>query len=603
MDEFARQIDDLFNEGAPPTDGTGALEALVPLVPASWCVCACESDGTLRAVHPPLDSEVAASARAIAREAVTRLAASQDSSVSWDAGAAQATAVAVPSIGVSPAFVLALAMPGASAPSAELVAGLRVAAALAWQMLRSDEQLREQHARNGQLMNERETLRRDHAETVATVLKEREFRMQEQRRHIDELESEVQRRSAALQQALARAEAANRAKSEFLANMSHEIRTPMTAILGYAENLQDEALSIPERFDAVQTIRRNGEHLLAIINDILDISKIEAGRLETERVHCSPLEVLGDVHRLLRRRAEERGLSLTIRSAGPLPAAIRSDPLRLRQILINLVGNSIKFTERGGVTVEAELRPRADAGPLLELRVRDTGIGIKADQMERLFQAFGQADSSMTRRFGGTGLGLTISKRLSQMLGGDLTCTSVYGEGSVFAVTVDPGPLEGVEMLSNPDPIGGATTPVAPVAPPAAPALESATPLRVLVAEDGPDNQRLIAFVLKKAGMTVQIVENGRLAVDELVRANETGTPYDVVLMDMQMPVLDGYQATLELRQRGFRLPVIALTAHGMAGDRERCIDAGCDDYATKPIDRVRLISLIRERLAAARGV
>ena len=396
------------------------------------------------------------------------------------------------------------------------------------------------------------------------------------------------------------AQAANLAKSEFLANMSHEIRTPMTAILGYADMLCDQVSEL-ESLEAIRTIRRNGEHLLDIINDILDLSKIEADRLEVEQIECSPFDLLSDVRSLMQVRADDGHLELTVRNEGPLPETIVTDPRRLRQVLINLVGNAIKFTLEGRVEVVARLIAR-DGESLLAFDVVDSGIGMDRDQMERLFQPFTQADSSMSRRFGGTGLGLTISKRLVEMLGGEIHVESQPGRGSRFTFTVRTGPLEGVAMLSDevaPTEIrhealagqsssaGGQTATRG-----GAPAATDLTGVRVLLAEDGPDNQRLISFLLTKAGAEVVVVDNGKKAVEEILAKRQ---PLDVVLMDMQMPVLDGYGATQQLRRLGYRGPVVALTAHAMSGDRAKCQAAGCDEYLTKPIDRRQLLATVAQ--------
>ncbi len=393
-----------------------------------------------------------------------------------------------------------------------------------------------------------------------------------------------------------RAEAANRSKSAFLANMSHEIRTPMTAILGFADALLDEPgqeAAPPERREAVETIRRNGEHLLGVINDILDLSKIEAGKMDVESTVCSPAALLAEVAGLMRLRAEEKCLPLHVEYAGPVPETIRTDPLRLRQILINLVGNAIKFTKTGCIRIVVSLLQEADAPARLRFDVIDTGIGLAARHITQLFQPFTQADSSMTRKFGGTGLGLTISKRFAQMLGGDIFVESVPGQGSTFRLTIETGPLDDVPRVASEN--NGDLPAPRMAGDCAATGCGADVPAgcRLLLAEDGPDNQRLIAWILKKAGAEVTVAENGRIAVDEALAAQDRDRPFDVILMDMQMPVMDGYLATRELRSRGYAGPIIALTAHAMPEDRKKCLDAGCTDYATKPIDRRRLLELV----------
>ena len=407
--------------------------------------------------------------------------------------------------------------------------------------------------------------------------------------------TERNRSEAELALARDEAQAANQAKSEFLANMSHEIRTPMTAILGFADILMEGEMA-PEQLDAATTIKHNGEYLLRLINDILDLSKIEAGKMKVEHILCSPQQILTDVMSLMRVRADAKNLALTVEYDGLMPKMIRSDPLRLRQILINLISNAIKFTEVGKVQVVTHLLDAESEEPRLQIEVTDSGIGISKEHMSRLFQPFSQGDSSSTRKHGGTGLGLAISKRLAQRLGGDIRAKSNVGEGCTFTVTVTTGPLERTEMVAPTMDTLPAASPRA--VPQAAPTI---CDCRVLLAEDGPDNQRLIAFLLKKGGAEVVVVDNGRSACDLALSAQNEGCPFDVILMDMQMPIMDGYDATSKLRKKGYTGPIIALTAHAMSTDRDKCLQTGCDDYMTKPIDRERLTTLIGHY--AARGI
>ncbi len=428
-----------------------------------------------------------------------------------------------------------------------------------------------------------------------TDVTDRKRSEEELRRTRDELQQHVVALEAAntrLEESNEMVEASTRAKSEFLANMSHEIRTPMTAILGYTEMLvREEGLdhAPPSRVEALQTIERNGRYLLNLINDILDLSKIEAGKLEIERTGCSPVEVLDDVTRLMQLRAQEKNLPLEIGSIGGIPERIVSDPARLRQILINLVGNAIKFTERGKVRVTAKLCQNSEDSPQLRFDVSDTGIGMSERQLEKLFEPFTQADSSTTRVFGGTGLGLAISQRLAEMLGGTIFVTSELGRGSTFSVTIETGPLDNVALAENPHVGKSVSRSNAMTQLPEFATLNC----RILLAEDGPDNQRLFSFLLRKAGAEVIVAENGRIAVDQIVAACDQCTPFDIVLMDMQMPVLDGYSATRELREAGYEVPIVALTGHAMGGDAEKCLAVGCDGYATKPIDRDTLLHTI----------
>jgi PAS domain S-box-containing protein len=388
------------------------------------------------------------------------------------------------------------------------------------------------------------------------------------------------------------AENANLAKSEFLANMSHEIRTPMTAILGYADILAKTFESHSEANDAVNTIRHNGRHLLTIVNDILDMSKIEARQMTTERMTTSPAALLNEVISLMHERATAKNVPLVLQCEGPLPETIESDPTRLRQILLNLLGNAIKFTSSGNVTILVSLT-NTEASPALRIQVRDTGIGMTPDQCVKLlqFEAFSQADTSTTREFGGTGLGLRISDALAKLLGGKIEVQSTLGVGSTIGVTVDIGDISTVPMLDS--------YPLEKVGNLPASSTDGTdqdnAPLRgmwILLVEDGLDNQRLLSFLLRKAGADVEIAENGEVAV---ARLESSEREFDVILMDMQMPILDGYAATRLLRDRGYELPIIALTAHAMSEDRAKCLDAGCDDFLTKPIDRDLLIDTCRK--------
>jgi PAS domain S-box-containing protein len=452
-----------------------------------------------------------------------------------------------------------------------------------------------------------------------------------QARRVVEIATDITDRRCAedkLRRAQKAAEAATQAKTEFLANMSHEIRTPMTAILGYADLMLEENVGRAAQ-KHIEVIKRNGKHLLGVVNDILDLSKIEAGKMQIEPTRCSPVQLVAEVASLMRPQAAAKQLKLETELAQPLPETLLTDPLRMRQVLVNLVGNAIKFTDQGEVRLAVRLiqgkgtvpdqplvgarsdenrdSPPVDEnregdspifvgrksgqspGPRLCFDVTDTGIGMSEAQIGELFQPFTQVDNSSTRKFGGTGLGLCISKRLTEALGGDIEVHSAPGKGSTFSVMIDPGPLDGIRMVRQGE--GPTNRPSPIVAPVAANKIELHG--RVLLAEDGLDNQRLISFFLKKAGADVTSVENGQLAVEAALAASEAGRPFDVILMDMQMPVMDGYEATRQLRERGCTGPIVALTAHSMVADRQKCLDAGCDHYATKPIDRQKLLAAV----------
>jgi PAS domain S-box-containing protein len=379
------------------------------------------------------------------------------------------------------------------------------------------------------------------------------------------------------------AEAANRAKSQFLATMSHEIRTPMTAILGYAELLMDPTIGESARNNYAATICRSGEHLLSLINDILDLSKIEAGKVTLEYGHCRLVAMLAEVASLLRPRAVVRGISFSVEYPGPLPETIHTDAARLRQTVVNLAGNAVKFTEKGSVRIVASFLPDWAGGPAVRIDVIDTGIGISKETLPLLFRPFSQGDASVTRRFGGTGLGLAISHHLAQLLGGELTVQSELGQGSAFTLTIPTGSLDGVAMIQNP-----AEATLEDFAKNWTSEMDDLRGADILLAEDGLDNRELIEAVLRRAGAKVETAENGRIALEKASRHS-----FDLILMDMNMPEMDGYQATSLLRDRGYRGPIVALTANAMIGDNERCRTAGCNLYLTKPIDRPLLIQTI----------
>ncbi|BFM16386.1 ATP-binding protein [Maricurvus nonylphenolicus] len=370
------------------------------------------------------------------------------------------------------------------------------------------------------------------------------------------------------------AEAANRAKSDFLANMSHEIRTPMNAILGFTEVLKrGYSKDLESNQKHLNTIASNGEHLLGLINDILDLSKVEAGQLEVETIDCRLHHIIHEVIQIMRVRAEEKGLSLQFTPLTPLPEIIQSDPARLRQILTNLIGNAIKFTRQGGIEVSTRLHQKSN-DYTITLSVADTGIGMSQQQCDQIFQPFVQADSSITRRFGGTGLGLTISKRFAEALGGDIYVKSAEGKGSKFIVDLPIAPVSSEALIPIPQ-LQEAETPT------------TETHQRwqfeacdILVVDDGAENRNLLEILLTDAGLKVATADNGQTACQMAEQ-----TPYDLILMDVEMPIMDGYSAVAHMRKKGQTQPIIALTAHAMKGAEEKCLAAGFSGYMTKPIN------------------
>jgi PAS domain S-box-containing protein len=388
--------------------------------------------------------------------------------------------------------------------------------------------------------------------------------------------------------------AASASKSAFVANMSHEIRTPMTAILGYAE-LLGELVTSDNAKQYLDTIRRNGDYLLEIINDILDLSKIEAGKLDIEHDRFQPTRVLEDVLSIMEVRAREGGLALELELDGNIPTVIQSDAKRLKQILINLVGNAIKFTRKGKVTIRvyySEPVPDVETTGFLHFDVIDTGIGMSVEQQERLFKPFSQGDPAVNRHFGGTGLGLAISLRLAKMLGGEITVHSTEGVGSTFAAKIATGDLSDIELPNHQEPVPPTySQSETNNSPEKTPELDC----RVLVIDDRRDIRLLSKTLLMKAGATIDECEDGQLAVEHMTECIGKPNCPDLILLDMQMPKLDGYSTARALRKLGYSGPIVALTADAMQGDMNECLQAGCDDYLSKPIDAAKLLRLVCE--------
>ncbi len=380
-----------------------------------------------------------------------------------------------------------------------------------------------------------------------------------------------------LKKAKEEAERANQLKSAFLANMSHEIRTPLGAMIGFADILRDADVSGPERSEYLDVIMRNGEQLAVLINDILDLSKVEAGHLTLEYGPCRIREVLAEVAALFKLKAHQKGLQIIFEVDPSAPDEIRSDRLRMKQILVNIIGNAIKFTSSGRVHIKAQAWISADGRQGLAFEIEDTGIGISPSQLESVFDVFVQADGSVTRRFGGTGLGLSLSRKLARALGGDVTVQkSVEGQGTVFLVKLSSPALDLAQETRPATARSSSSRGLALAG------------LYILVVDDAPDNQQLIRHNLIKRGATVDSAENGLLGLQRALAA-----PYDIILMDIQMEIMDGYTATRKLREAGFAKPIIALTAHAMREVRKRCLDVGCNDHLAKPIDFTDLTTVI----------
>ena len=420
---------------------------------------------------------------------------------------------------------------------------------------------------------------------MLTTIEKRDIELSHHRENLTEL---VRERTAELERKTKEALAASVAKSDFLANMSHEIRTPLNAIMGYADLLRRGWNESPEeRDEMLATVHSSGRHLMTVINDILDLSKIESGRVDLEVQSESPHNILSDVVSLMRVQFREKNLTLDYNWEGLVPQTIQTDGQRLRQILINLLGNAKKFTLTGGVRIIARVVSNSES-PQLVINVIDSGVGIPLDKQNQIFEPFMQADTSVTRRFGGTGLGLSISRRLARLMGGDLCVESSPGAGSDFRLSVATGPLSNVKfapMNAVGDVITSHSSRIS-----ASNDVPHLAGLRVLLVDDGDTNRKLISLILKRAGTELTEAADGKQACEIAL----DGSRFDVILLDMQMPIMDGYTAAETMRAAGLDTPIIALTAHAMKDDRDKCMNAGCSDYLTKPVSAEELLDRMK---------
>ena len=421
--------------------------------------------------------------------------------------------------------------------------------------------------------------------------KQAKLKHRELERIVNQRTRQIEEANRDLTMALEEAEKADRAKSEFLANMSHEIRTPMNSVIGFSEVLAQEDLT-EEQQKYVNLIWRSGKNLMRIINDILDFSKIEAGKLEMDMVDCAISQILADVDEMLRPMAQDKGLDFKILQSGQLPVKICTDPERLHQCLINLVSNAIKFTDEGHVYIKVTMKQRGEDKMYIHFGVEDSGIGIKAQDREKIFESFTQADGSTRRKYGGTGLGLAITGCLARLLGGELTLNSEEGKGSTFSLML-PADLDPTKAMSSE--IEHDTRRIKRCDEKDGQGKQNKFSGQVLVAEDVETNQILAKALLSRMGLDVTIAADGHETM-QMVLERE----FDLIFMDIQMPGMDGFEATRKLRKMGVKTPIVALTAYAMKGDDKRCIEAGCNGYLSKPLDRLRLLEKVRRYLSKA---
>ncbi len=410
-------------------------------------------------------------------------------------------------------------------------------------------------------------------------------------RKLEALGEHLQKERAEYERRVAELEANLGEETGFLARISHEIRTPLTSILGYSDLLMTEEMDDESRQHGLATIHRNGEFALALLNDILDFAKIESDALKLEQIPFDPRQLAEDVVDTLQPEASRQNVRVQARVSSDVPDSVVGDPTRVRQVLLNILGNAVKFAPGGEVRSEFRFLEAGSQGGLLVIEVRDTGIGMSEEQLSLLFRPFQQADASTTRRFGGTGLGLAITKRLVEAMEGDLHVKSSVGKGSVFTVRIAVG---------KPDEHKEGTTTSQILLRDLAPTVAESQP-KVLLAEDSRDGRKLMSLILQKSGAEVECAEDGKMAVEAAARSEEDGAPFDLILMDMEMPVMSGYEAARLLREKGWSGPIIAITGHTGAEEKQRCIEAGCTDALSKPVDRAQLTNLLKRYTVASR--
>ena len=423
----------------------------------------------------------------------------------------------------------------------------------------------------------------------AIARKKSEANLRETKQELEQINVRLIKATDTANKMAAEADKANIAKSQFLANMSHEIRTPMNAIIGFGEVLTEEQMT-DEQKGYVKLILEGAKHLLQMINDILDFSKIETGRIEAETVECNIPELLANVESLMLPSAKQKNLEFMVISMPDVPHAMVTDTIRLRQCLVNLVNNAIKFTESGSIKLSVQSVVK-EQRPFIEFQVTDTGIGISPDKLETIFDAFTQGDGSTTRKYGGTGLGLTITKQIASLMGGDISVVSQEGKGSTFTLSIPinavSDELQKDQSLSHAQVLDNSGRQEN--------GLNGQFSGRVLVVEDSLTNQMLIKLLLEKLGFVVTIVEDGFQAVDAV-----NGQVFDMIFMDMQMPNMNGFDATKKLRNLGVKTPIIAMTGSVTHEGERECLKIGCDDYIPKPIDRSKLLKVIDKHFVPA---